>query len=826
MTVIRNAFYCLVLLVIVSCQESRSVANGQRPVTAMGKTVIKDSLKTFLKASAVADEGVFTIYRDSAHYYFEIKDSLLNRDFLVVNRVSQAPAMGPEPSSRRWLYAGDIIGEQVIRFEKGPNNKLFLKKVYFEEMSRDSSENGLFEAVSKSSFLPIVYSFDIKDTGRHGGMLIDVTDVLSADNDIFFFSSGMKKLIRLGGLERDRSYISKVSSFPLNVEIKAVKTYAGVDGGTTSYELNSSIVILPERPMIPRYSDARIGYFVANFYDYDLKKQSVNKSNIITRWRLEVKDGDWDKYKAGILVEPKKPIVFYIDPTTPKKWVPYLIQGVNDWQRAFEKAGFKNAIYALEAPVNDEEWSIEDARHNAIVYKPSTTMNASGPHVHDPRSGEIIESHINWYHNVLKLLRNWYFIQASAIDPQARFMEFSDTLMGNLIRFVSSHEVGHTLGLMHNFGASSTVPVDSLRNKKWVEKNGHTPSIMDYARFNYVAQPEDSIGEAGIFPRIGKYDEWAIEWGYRQMPALTEKQEIDSLNKWIVTKVDSDPKLYFGYETDEFNPKAQSEDLGDNAMQANRYGIENLKRIAKNLVSWTTKGNENYDDLAELYPELIAQYKRYLFHVATYIGGQVHYQRSPSQPGPRKVFVPMQKQQEALAFLKDQIFSTPQWLVDVDKGVFPLIGGAGFGNVSKIQADVLEKIMSHAIFCNLLWAQSNTRERGYSLDNYLADLRGIIWSELKSNKPIDMYRRNLQKLYVERLSILINFKTSANRFEANGPFSQTSISTDILSILKGEVRALRSEIGISRNKATDKLSKLHLIDLWERLGTIIDDGSK
>jgi len=823
---VNNVFSFVLLIVIVSCHGSRRTADAERSIAKIGKSIVPDSVKPFLKASAVADEGVFTIYRDSIRYYFEIKDSLLNRDFLVVNRVSQAPAMGPEPSSRRWLYAGDIIGEQVLRFEKGPGNKLFLKKVYFEEMSRDSSENGLFESVLKSSFLPIVYSFDIKDTGRKGGILIDVTDILSSDNDIFFFSAGLKKMIRLGSLEKDKSYISKINSFPLNIEIKTVKTYASPEGGATSYELNSSIVILPEKPMVPRYADARIGYFTANFYDYDQKQQGVNKSNIITRWRLEVKDEDLDKYKAGILVEPKKPIVFYIDPTTPKKWVPYLIQGVNDWQKAFEKAGFKHAIYALEAPVNDHEWSIEDARHNAIVYKPSATMNASGPHVHDPRSGEIIESHINWYHNVLKLLRNWYFIQASPIDSRARSMELPDTLMGNLIRFVSSHEVGHTLGLLHNFGASSTVPVDSLRSKKWLEKNGHTPSIMDYARFNYVAQPEDSIGEAGIFPRIGKYDEWAIEWGYRQMPALNKQEEIDSLNKWIVTKVDSDPKLYFGYESDEFNPKAQSEDLGDNAMLANRYGIENLKRIAKNLVSWTTKGNENYDDLTELYPELIAQYKRYLLHVATYIGGQVHFQRNPSQPGPRKVFVSMEKQKEALTFLKDQIFTTPQWLVNVDKEVFPLIGGSGFGNVTKIQMAVLEKIMSHSIFYNFLWAQSNTPEEAYALDSYLADLRGIIWNELKTNQSINIYRRNLQKMYVDRLSSLINFKASTNRFEAYGPFSQESMNTDILSMLKGEVRILRREIGISKNKTTDKLSKLHLVDLWERLGKIIEDGSK
>src|SRR4030095_12061384 len=368
--------------------------------------------------------------------------------------------------------------------------------------------------------------------------------------------------------------------------------------GNATFELNSSIVLLPKNPMRPRYYDDRVAYFTTEFTDFDADPQGVKDISIITRWRLEPKDEDMEKFRRGELVEPKKPIIYYIDPTTPEKWVPYLIQGVNDWQKAFEKAGFKNAIMAKRAPTKAEDstWSLEDARNSAMVYKPSDIPNATGPHVHDPRSGEIIESHINWYHNVMRLLRNWYMIQASPSDSRSHKMVFDDELMGQLIRFVSSHEVGHTLGLPHNFGSSSGVPVENLRNKAWVEANGHTPSIMDYARFNYVAQPEDNIGPAGIYPRIGEYDKWAIEWGYRLIPeAATPEAEIPILDKWIEAKA-NDKRYYYGRQGQPDDPRDQSEAIGDNAMKASAYGIKNLQRIVPNLIDWTKTPNDAYTD--------------------------------------------------------------------------------------------------------------------------------------------------------------------------------------------------------------------------------------
>ena len=473
------------------------------------KDVITDKAKT--------DDGLFKVHKIDDKYFFEIPDSLLNREILVVNRISKA-ATGMRIGF--FGYAGDQIGQNVVRFEKGPNNKIFLRTISYAEYAKDST-SPMFWAVTNSNIQPIAAAFDVKAYGKDSSgsssatSVIEVTDYVNSDNDVLFFNSNIKSAVRLGALQSDKSYIVGIRSFPINVEITTVKTYARTpvapggfgggaspSGGNLTVELNSSMVLLPKVPMQARYFDARIGYFTVGYTDFDANPQGVESVQLIKRWRLEPKDEDMEKYKRGELVEPTKQIIFYVDPATPKKWVPYLIEGVNDWNVAFEKAGFKNAIVAKVAPTKkeDPDWSLEDARYSAIVYKPSDVANASGPSISDPRSGEIMESHINWYHNVMELLQNWYMIQASPSDTAARKMVFSDELMGQLIRFVSSHEVGHTLGLRHNLGSSSTVPVENLRNKSWVDANGHTPSIMDYARFNYVAQPEDHVDENGLFP--------------------------------------------------------------------------------------------------------------------------------------------------------------------------------------------------------------------------------------------------------------------------------------------------------------------------------------
>ena len=808
-----------------------SSANPNAPGRT-GRTAAPRPYNEVIPSRAVSQAGLFKVHRVDDRYFFEVHDSLLNRDILVVNRISKAAAGGRSGFSG---YAGDQIGDNVIQFEKGPNNKLFLKSISYQEMARDTAPDGMFRSVLNSNLQPIAASFDIKAFNRdQNSTVIDVTDYLSSDNDILFFDARVKRSLSLGQMNNDRSYIQEVRSFPTNVEIKTVKTYtktpapatpgapaafgAAASSGPATYELNSSIVLLPRIPMQPRYFDPRVGYFATGYVDFDANPQGVKRISMITRWRLEPKEEDIEKYKRGELVEPKKPIVFYIDPATPRKWVPYLIQGVNDWQVAFEKAGFKNAIFAKEAPRN-AEWSLEDARHSAIVYKPSDIPNASGPHVHDPRSGEIIETHINWYHNVMQLLRNWYFVQTAAVDPRARMMKFEDSLMGQLIRFVSSHEVGHTLGLRHNYGSSSTVPVEKLRDKKFVEEHGHTPSIMDYARFNYVAQPEDNITTKGLFPRIGDYDIWAIEWGYRWFPQYKSAvEERAHLNKWIVESLGKNPRIWFGTESDPNDPRGQNEDLGDNSMLASSYGIKNLKRIVPNLLEWTKESNEGYDNARTMYGEVVTQFNRYMGHVSKNIGGISTTPRTVEEKGNVIEFITKAKQKEAMAFLDQQLFKTPEWLLD--KKLYALTGVGGAASITAPQQSTLNRLISNATISKLLDAQSFNGADAYSPIEFFNDLKRSVWSELAARRPIDIYRRNLQKIYVERLTTLLNPPATTVVAASGNPFAQqTALSktNDALSVVKGHARSLSSEIRAALPAITDQATRYHLQDVLDRL---------
>lgn len=760
------------------------------------------SLKPYneiITKAAVTQKGLFSVHFLKNHYYFEIPDSILGRDLLVVGRINESAA------GKRVLmmgYAGDQISNNVIRFEKGPYNKLFIRCVSFTERATDSAD-GMYLSVLHSNLQPIVGAFEIKTCGM-GTSVIDVTDYLNSDNEIFAFQLWAKKSLSLGNQLNDRSYIDNIKSFSTNIEIKTVKTYQDTDPITVlqssmpvTFELNSSIILLPDIPMKARYADARVGYFSVNYVDFDANPQGIKKEAVITRWRMEPKKEDVQKYLQGELVEPANPIIYYIDPATPKKWMPYLIQGVNDWQAAFEQAGFKNAIKAMEAP-SDSTWSIDDALHNVIVYKPSDVANASGPHIHDPRTGEILETHVNWYHNVMKLLHDWYMIQAGAIDPRARTMKFDDSLMGQLIRFVSSHEIGHTLGLMHNFGASSTVPVEKLRDKEFVEKFGHTPSIMDYARFNYVAQPEDHVSEKGIFPRIGDYDKWAIGWGYKWLPQFhSPEDEQPFLNRMIIDSTEKNKRLWFGTERDYYDPRTQNEDLGDDVMKADAYGIKNLQRILPNLLEWTREPNEGYNNAKDMYQQLISQYNIYMAHVTKIIGGRYYTPKSVEESGTVYELVPYDKQKEAMAFFDKYLFTTPSWLIDEQ-----LVAQTGIdmvANIKKAQDNVLRRIAGADIVYRLVCAGAlKSADRNYTATDLFADLRNSIFKELYNHTPMDLYRRDLQKRYIEHLSGLMGSANIIQITQLGGVLFGAIITppseTDVKSLARAELERLRIDM--------------------------------
>ena len=603
---------------------------------------------------------------------------------------------------------------------------------------------------------PIVYKFEV--IGRNPqtrAQLVNITKWLMTDNKITSFTSSDRTIVGVGSKQTDRSFIDTIKTYPINLEIQTLRTYAMTAGkvpasraGAATVGLTTSIVLLPKVPMTMRLADERVGYFnnkITQFIDDDAPEHDA----IISRYRLEPKN--LKAYRAGKLTEPKQPIVFYIDPATPKKWVPYLKAGINDWNVAFESAGFKNAIVAKDWP-DDPEMSMDDARYSVLRYLPSETENAYGPRIVDPRSGEIIEAHICWYHNVLSLVKNWYIRQCGPLDKRAQGMDFPDELMGQLIRFVSSHEVGHSLGLRHNMIASQATPVEKLRDKAWVEKYGHTASIMDYARFNYVAQPEDRIGEKGLFPRINDYDKWAIHWGYQYRPEFKDPYEEKKVLRSETTKALENRRLWWcGDEGKGSDPRSQTEDLGDNQIKANEYGIKNLKRVMQNIIKWTAQPDGQYDDLNTVHKGVRVQFQRYVNHVQKYLGGK-YTNNAPGQPV--HDYVPRTLQQEALQWLDRHVLEAPFWLYPDD--VVQLLGVDATDEIRNRQQTLIAMLLSSGMLYNMHEASLRATSP-YPVADYLNDVFAAVWKPLtdKDERQND-FRRQQERSYIFFLGRMLN----------------------------------------------------------------------
>ena len=800
------------------------------------------SYKDIITDKAVTQPGLFKVHRVDDKYYFEIADSVMNFEIMAVTRFVRVPA---NRSTGGQTYGGEITNQQTIAFEKGPNNNVFMRVITLVNVADTS--NAIYKAVSNSNLNAIAAAFPVAAYNKDSSsVVIDVTDFFKGDNQVVGVSPSAKRSLNLSSIASDRSYIQSISSFPLNTEIRTVKTYnsspspfggfssspsasipAANAAGAVTVELNTSMILLPKQPMEIRYWDRRVGFFPERFTTFSDNQQRVESNTFAVRWRLEPRDEDLEKWKRGEMVEPKKPIVYYIDPATPKKWRSYLISGINDWQAAFEKAGFKNAIIGKEWPDTASTMSMEDARYSVVRYFASDVENAYGPNVHDPRSGGILESHIGWYHNVMKLVHNWYMIQAAAVDPKARKMKFDDSLMGQLIRFVSSHELGHTLGLMHNMGNSSQTPVEKLRDKAWVEANGHTGSIMDYARFNYVAQPEDHISEKGLFPRIGDYDKWAIKWGYGYIPGNNKEDQKLASNKLIIKALKENPRTYFGtYELGNPNdPRNQREDLGDDAMKASTYGIKNLKLILKNLTEWTKDEVDQNENIDEMYTQLISQFRRYMGHVTANVGGVYETIKTSTQDEPVFEVTPKAKQREAMVFLQNQIFETPHWLISKD--IWNRVNNPGETDpIVSSQEIVLNGLLSTSRLNRLQEATERFgAAKAYSAVELFGDLQNGLFSELKSKKPIDSYRRRLQRSYVDKLNSLLNPASSMFTISFGGASALSSVDishTDIPSIARAQLLQLKATVTKSIPLTTDKMSKIHLLDLKERIKDALD----
>ena len=717
-------------------------------ITATGKFDPKEAMSLAQKPApkySLYRKGMFNVLKEENDWFFEIPDSLIGCDFLNTTRFTSTP-------SGSGLFGGEMISQQTVYFQKGVDNRLLLRVRLFVNVS-DSTQS-INKAIIVSNENPIIASFKIES---HTNKLykIKVTGFLTEDNPNTALPRSMKSQFQLTNMFKELSYVEDIKSFPLNTEVRMVKTYNSTgrlasarSTDRVTFGINLSFVLLPTNLMKPRLYDPRVGYFTHGFNSYNDGQQRVKAKRFISRWRLEPRPEDIEKMRRGELVEPIKPIVYYIDPATPKQWRKYLIAGVNDWQKAFEKAGFKNAIYALEWPEGkDSLMSMEDARFSVIRYLASPIANAYGPHVSDPRTGEILESHICWYHNVMSLVHDWYMVQASSIDEAARKMHYDEELMGQLIRFVSSHEVGHTLGLRHNFGASSSVPVEKLRDKAWVEEHGHTPSIMDYARFNYVAQPEDGMTQHEIFPRINDYDIWAIQWGYTPMLDAKDEYADYSALQSLFTKegVASNPRLWWGDgETDQDDPRRQTEDLGDDAVKASEYGILNLKREILKLPEWTRSEDDIYNEnLRSMYDKILDQFQRYNGHVINNIGGQLENFKTIDEQGDVYRPQPREKQMKAMQYVERHIFNEPVWLRNIPYA-------------KRLEADPndLTRVVATRNINRLIYRLYSLNDL-YKADEYLADLSRLIMKDA-TQASLTPYRKTLQSQYVNTLISHLN----------------------------------------------------------------------
>ncbi|MEC7784562.1 MAG: zinc-dependent metalloprotease [Bacteroidota bacterium] len=796
-------------LTLYGCKTQKAATTPAAESSTSQKSKLKPYNKV-ITSEAESDNGLFTTHRLDDHLYFTIPDSLMGKDMLLVSRIAKVPA----GYGGGYVNAGSKVNEQVIRWSRR-GNFVDARVINFENQSdQDSPIN---KSVEANNFFPILFSAEIKALAKDStGVVIDATDLFTQDiTAINAVSPRLRKQYKVKRLDDKRSYIESAHAYPQNIEIKHVMTYDTEEpperdqASTLTFLMNQSMILLPEDKMQPRIADERVGWFTLRKYDYDSDALKSDDYRILRRWRLVPKD--IEAYKRGELVEPVKPIIYYLDPATPLKWRPYFKQGIEDWNAAFEKAGFKNAIIAKDppSPEEDPEFSPEDVRYSVIRYVASTTRNAVGPSVSDPRTGEILESDVIWYHNHLRSYRNRFMIEAGAQNPAARTLETPEAEIGEMMRMVIAHEVGHAIGLPHNMKASSAYPTDSLRVASFTQKYGLTPSIMDYARVNYVAQPEDQ--GVRYIRMMGPYDYYAVNWGYRYIPeAKTAEEEKPMLDQWILEKA-GNPWYEFGSSTG-VDPHSQTESLGDDNIKASLYGLANMKKVIPNLIDWTTKDGYGYDDLDEVYGELTRLWRGYVYHVITNVGGIYETRKTADQDGVVYEPVPEAIQKEAVTFLNEHAFITPEWLLD--KEILNRIESDGaIERIQNLQTRALNSLLSVDRINRLVSTVEQEGADAYSPIELMTDLRKGIFSELYAAQKTDAYRRNLQRAFIDIASEYIK-KEKADDDEV--------LKSDASALMRGVLNQMRRDLNTRKNYSGDTITQYHFEDLIARIDTAFD----